>query len=76
METEVIDKLFLELSQVTQARTGTEIRLCFLLAEAAAQLENAEAPTQARLDLIALIHRVLRELDWPAASAGPVHEKR
>ena len=27
METEIIDKLFLELSQITSAKTGEEIRL-------------------------------------------------
>jgi hypothetical protein len=39
METEIIDKLFLELSQVTQARTGRELNLAseLLMAEERAQ---------------------------------------
>lgn len=41
-ETEVIDKLFLELSQVTRATTGKELRLTERLAEVSARAEKAE----------------------------------
>jgi hypothetical protein len=41
-ETEVIDKLFLELSQVTRATTGKELRLTERLAEVSVRAEKAE----------------------------------
>ena len=40
METETIDRLFLELSQFTQATTGKELALANQLAEAKAEIEQ------------------------------------
>ena len=40
METETIDRLFLELSQFTRATTGKELALANQLAEAKAEIER------------------------------------
>jgi hypothetical protein len=51
-ETEVIDKLFLELSQVTRATTGKELRLTERLAEVSARAEKAEQFREAVIDAL------------------------
>jgi hypothetical protein len=50
METETIDRLFLELSQFTRATTGKELALANQLAEAKAEIERLRGMLISALD--------------------------
>jgi predicted nucleic acid-binding Zn-ribbon protein len=74
METEIIDKLFLELSQVTQAKTGRELYLAreLLMAEERAQkwrdelsqvLTERDAAIKERDEARAEVERLENEVD-------------
>jgi predicted nucleic acid-binding Zn-ribbon protein len=74
METEIIDKLFLELSQVTQAKTGRELYLAreLLMAEERAQkwrdelsqvLTERDAAIKERDEARAEVERLENEAD-------------
>lgn len=63
-ETEVIDKLFLELSQVTRATTGKELRLTERLAEVSVRAEKAEQESA----------RLREALAWRPIETAPHHD--
>jgi hypothetical protein len=63
METETIDKLFLELSQVTQATTAKELRMQKLLARCAPHLGREVTSAEEAEDLRAVMSLVRSYLD-------------